>query len=58
MIFDLHTHTNLSSCAAKENTWESLLDKAESENIKPLIVSDKLIKLKQAIDKYIKVNNN
>lgn len=31
--------------------------KAESENIKPLIVSDKLIKLKQAIDKYIKVNN-
>jgi hypothetical protein len=32
--------------------------KAESENIKPLIVSDKLIKLKQAIDKYIKFENN
>ena len=31
--------------------------KAENENIKPLIVSDKLIKLKQEIDKYIKVNN-
>lgn len=40
MIFDLHTHTNLSSCAAKENTWESLLDKAESENIKVLSITD------------------
>lgn len=45
----------------KNNTKFSFIiidTKAESENIKPLIVSDKLIELKQAIDKYIKVNNN
>ena len=32
--------------------------KAESENIKPLAVSDELIKLKETIDKYIKFENN
>ena len=32
-MVDLHTHTNFSACANKENTWQKLLKKAESEKL-------------------------
>ena len=40
MIFDLHTHTNLSTCASPSNTWDVLLDKAEAANVKTLAITD------------------
>ena len=40
MNFDLHTHTNFSACANKENSWESLLTKAQEKGIELLSVTD------------------
>jgi len=40
MKIDLHTHTNFSACADKNNSWQELLKKAERENIQVLSVTD------------------
>ena len=40
MIFDLHTHTNLSTCAGRDNTWEVLLCRAQEAGVKLLSITD------------------
>lgn len=40
MILDLHTHTNFSACANRENTWESLLVKAQEKRVEILSITD------------------
>ena len=40
MNFDLHTHTNFSMCADKNNSWENLLIKAQSKGIEFLSITD------------------
>ena len=40
MIFDLHTHTNLSTCAGRDNTWEVLLCRAQEAGVEVLSVTD------------------
>lgn len=40
MNFDLHTHTNFSACASRENTWQNLLKKAQENKIDVLSVTD------------------
>ena len=37
---DLHLHTNLSACASRENTWESLLAKCEEAKLDRISVTD------------------
>ena len=37
---DLHLHTNLSACASRENTWESLLVKCEEAKLDRISVTD------------------
>ena len=57
MKIDLHTHTNFSACANKENGWFELLCKAEKEKINILSITDHNTCLFHLLEKFVNITN-